>query len=109
MNFKVDNWGVFDVVTGVKGSSGSGPPSSLGSSVTSPMTSPTHCHLTGGSNVPQQRHRNSIDAVFVDLDLGRASDFGLALGDVDLRALAKDRQKKDNHNMSKSPPFHSPC
>lgn len=73
----------------MKGSSG-GSPSSLGS--TSPVTSP---HRQGSS-----QHRNSIDAVFVDLDLSKAGDFGLQIGDVDLRALAKDRQKKDNHNMS---------
>jgi len=73
---------------GMKGSSG-GSPSSLGSM--SPVTSP---HRQGSS-----QHRNSIDAVFVDLDLSKAGDFGLQIGDVDLRALAKDRQKKDNHNM----------
>ena len=78
------------VLVGMKGSSG-GSPSSLGS--TSPVTSP---HRQGSS-----QHRNSIDAVFVDLDLSKAGDFGLQIGDVDLRALAKDRQKKDNHNMSK--------
>ena len=76
-------------VIGMKGSSG-GSPSSLGSM--SPVTSP---HRQGSS-----QHRNSIDAVFVDLDLSKAGDFGLQIGDVDLRALAKDRQKKDNHNMS---------
>ena len=55
-----------------------------------------------------------MDSVFVDLDLstGSAGDFlgsssvltpgsGGDGGIVDLRALAKDRQKKDNHNMSK--------
>ena len=86
----------------MKGSSGSGPPSSLGSPSTSPVASP-HRHLAPGSAASQQQHRshrNSIDAVFVDLDLSKAGDFGLSLGDVDIRALAKDRQKKDNHNMS---------
>lgn len=48
--------------------------------------------------------------MFVDLELTSAGgEFGAATlaaltapvgGVVDLRALAKDRQKKDNHNMS---------
>ena len=40
----------------------------------------------------------------MDLDVAKATaaDFGLSLTDADIRAFAKDRQKKDNHNMSKS-------
>ena len=53
-----------------------------------------------------------MDSVFLDLESNGGTDY-LGLGDasgadlagnggtvVDLRALAKDRQKKDNHNMS---------
>lgn len=108
---------------GLKGSGlTSGPPSSLTSPMTSPTSSPCHHplrnHHTNGHH-HHHHHRGSIDSVFVDLDLsgsgtefGAASGLAAALGNglsndgiggvVDLRALAKDRQKKDNHNMSKS-------
>ena len=82
--------------------------------MTSPTSSPCHNplrHHHHGHN--GHHHRGSIDSVFVDLDLsGSGTEFGgpaglaaaLGAGDVggvvDLRALAKDRQKKDNHNMS---------
>ncbi|XP_057368023.1 uncharacterized protein LOC130689024 isoform X1 [Daphnia carinata] len=104
---------------GLKGSGlTSGPPSSLTSPMTSPTSSPCHHplrnHHTNGHH--HHHHRGSIDSVFVDLDLsGSGTEFGAssglaaALGNglsndgiggvVDLRALAKDRQKKDNHNM----------
>lgn len=88
--------------------------------MTSPTSSPCHHplrnHHSNGHH--HHHHRGSIDSVFVDLDLsGSGTEFGAgsglasALGSglsndgisgvVDLRALAKDRQKKDNHNMSK--------
>lgn len=95
----------------------SGPPSSLTSPMTSPTSSPCHHPLRHHGH--HHHHRGSIDSVFVDLDLsGSGTEFGAAglaaaLGSgvadvggvVDLRALAKDRQKKDNHNMSESSSF----
>lgn len=83
--------------------------------MTSPMTSPTSSPCHHPLRHHGHHHRGSIDSVFVDLDLsGSGTEFGAvglaALsagvtdvgGVVDLRALAKDRQKKDNHNMSES-------
>ncbi|XP_046449469.1 protein eyes shut-like isoform X4 [Daphnia pulex] len=107
---------------GLKGSGSgltSGPPSSLTSPMTSPTSSPCHhplrssSHLSNGNHHHHHHHRGSIDSVFVDLDLsGSGTEFGAGGGGlsaslagdstggvVDLRALAKDRQKKDNHNM----------
>jgi hypothetical protein len=89
--------------------------------MTSPTSSPCHhplrssSHLSNGNHHHHHHHRGSIDSVFVDLDLsGSGTEFGAGGGGlsaslagdstggvVDLRALAKDRQKKDNHNMSK--------
>ena len=73
-----------------------------------------HHSLSRHNSSHHHHHRSSMDSVFVDLDLstGSAGDFlgsssvltpgsGGDGGIVDLRALAKDRQKKDNHNMSK--------
>ena len=111
----------FDIsisLQGLKGSgsgAASGPPSSLTSPMTSPTSSPHHHHsLSRHNSSHHHHHRSSMDSVFVDLDLstGSAGDFlgsssvltpgsGGDGGIVDLRALAKDRQKKDNHNMSK--------
>ena len=113
-------------LAGLKGSGSgltSGPPSSLTSPMTSPTSSPCHHPLRsshhGNHHHHHHHHRGSIDSVFVDLDLsGSGTEFGagglstnlgngvaadaIAGGVVDLRALAKDRQKKDNHNMSKT-------
>jgi hypothetical protein len=90
--------------------------------MTSPTSSPCHHPLRSsshhGNHHHHHHHRGSIDSVFVDLDLsGSGTEFGagglstnlgngisadsIGGGVVDLRALAKDRQKKDNHNMSK--------
>ena len=113
----------FISLLGLKGSgsgAASGPPSSLNSPMTSPTSSPHHHHhhhhslSRHHSHPSNHHHRSSMDSVFVDLDLstGSAGDFlgsssvltpgsGGDGGIVDLRALAKDRQKKDNHNMSK--------
>ena len=89
----------------------SGTSSTLTSPLASPVASPHHQHYHHPSQqalTPTQgRHGrqssvSSVDAV-LELDGAGATsgDFGLSLTDADIRAFAKDRQKKDNHNMSK--------
>ena len=100
------------ILSGLKGS-GSGPPSSLTSPMTSPTSSPHH-HPLVRNHHHHNSHRSSLDSVFLDLESSGGDYGGMAVGlgpssaelsgggsGMDPRALAKDRQKKDNHNMSK--------